>query len=78
MCTRDEGGGVKSAPLLMSLGSSPLPREKTIFLTDTLGGIKIAQSVGVLPILMMNDPDEALRLSMHNPVGGRRFHARNA
>ncbi len=70
VCTRDEAGGVKSAPLLMSLGSSPLPREKTIFLTDTLGGIKIAQSVGVLPILMMNDPDEALRLSMHNPAGG--------
>jgi phosphoglycolate phosphatase-like HAD superfamily hydrolase len=68
--TREEAGGVKSAPLLKALGNSSLPREKTMFLTDTLEGIKVAQSVGVLPILMMNDPDEALRLSMHNPAGG--------
>jgi phosphoglycolate phosphatase-like HAD superfamily hydrolase len=68
--TREEAGGVKSAPLLKALGNSSLLREKTMFLTDTLEGIKVAQSVGVLPILMMNDPDEALRLSMHNPAGG--------
>jgi hypothetical protein len=33
-------------------------------------GIKTARSVGVHPILMMNDPDEARRLAMHNPAGG--------
>jgi len=68
--TRDGSAGVKSAPLLNALGDSSLSRQKTMFLTDALEGIKIAQSVGVLPILMMNDPDEALRLSMHNPAGG--------
>jgi phosphoglycolate phosphatase-like HAD superfamily hydrolase len=68
--TRDEAGGVKSAPLLNALGSASLPREKTMFLTDTVEGIKVARSVGVLPILMMNDPDEAQRLAMHNPAGG--------
>jgi hypothetical protein len=61
---------VKSAPLLNALSVASLPREKTMYLTDTLDGIKVGQSVGVHPILMMNDPDEALRLSMHNPAGG--------
>jgi len=68
--TRDDAGGVKSAPLLNALGGASLPREKTMYLTDTLEGIKVARSVGVHPILMMNDPDEALRLSLHNPAGG--------
>jgi phosphoglycolate phosphatase-like HAD superfamily hydrolase len=68
--TRDDAGGVKSAPLLNALGCASLPREKTMFLTDTLEGIKVARSVGVHPILMMNDPDEAQRLAMHNPAGG--------
>jgi len=27
---------------------------------------------------MMNDPDEAQRLALHNPAGGRRLLARNA
>jgi phosphoglycolate phosphatase-like HAD superfamily hydrolase len=68
--TRDDAGGVKSAPLLNGLSSATLTREKTMFLTDTVEGIKVARSVGVLPILMMNDPDEAQRLAMHNPAGG--------
>ena len=68
--TRDEAAGVKSAPLLSALGCASLRREKTMFLTDTLEGIKVARSVGVHPILMMNDPDEAQRLAMHNPAGG--------
>jgi phosphoglycolate phosphatase-like HAD superfamily hydrolase len=68
--TRDDAGGVKSAPLLSALASASLPREKTMFLTDTVEGIKVARSVGVHPILMMNDPDEAQRLAMHNPAGG--------
>ena len=70
VCTRDDAGGVKSAPLVSALRSASLPQEKTMFLTDTLEGIKVARSVGVHPILMMNDPDESLRLAMHNPAGG--------
>jgi phosphoglycolate phosphatase-like HAD superfamily hydrolase len=68
--TRDDAVGVKSAPLLSAIGGASLSREKTMFLTDTVEGIKVARSVGVLPILMMNDPDEAQRLAMHNPAGG--------
>jgi phosphoglycolate phosphatase-like HAD superfamily hydrolase len=70
VCTRDEAGGVKSAPLLSALSGVSLAREKTMFLTDTAEGIRVARSVGVHPILMMNDPDEAQRLAMHNPAGG--------
>src|SRR5258707_848634 len=68
--TRDEAGGVKSAPLLCALGGASLPPEKAMFLTDTVEGIKVARSAGVHPVLMMNDPDEARRLAMHNPAGG--------
>jgi phosphoglycolate phosphatase-like HAD superfamily hydrolase len=68
--TRDEAGGVKSAPLQSALDGASLSRENTMFLTDTLEGIKTARCVGVHPILMMNDPDEAQRLAMHNPAGG--------
>jgi phosphoglycolate phosphatase-like HAD superfamily hydrolase len=70
VCTRDDAGGVKSAPLLKALGGASLPSENTMFLTDTVEGIKVARSVGVHPILMMNDPDEAQRLAMHHPAGG--------
>jgi phosphoglycolate phosphatase-like HAD superfamily hydrolase len=68
--TRDEAGGVKSAPILSALSAASLPGEKAMFLTDTLEGIKVARTVGVHPILMMSDSDEAQRLAMHNPAGG--------
>jgi phosphoglycolate phosphatase-like HAD superfamily hydrolase len=68
--TREDAGGVKSGPLLDALASESLTREKTMFLTDTVEGIKVARGVGVHPILMMNDPDEAQRLAMHYPAGG--------
>ena len=41
-----------------------------MFLTDTAEGLKVAKSVGANAILMMNDPDEARRLAMHDPAGG--------
>jgi beta-phosphoglucomutase-like phosphatase (HAD superfamily) len=73
--TRDDqlqgaAGGVKSAPLLAALRGASLPPDQAMFLTDTVEGIKVARSVGVHPILMMNDPDEARRLATHNPAGG--------
>ena len=68
--TRDDAGGVKLAPLLRALGGASLTPEKTMFLTDTVEGIRVARSAGVHAVLMMNDPDEARRLAMHNPAGG--------
>jgi len=73
--TRDDrlqgaAGGVKAAPLLAALAGTSLAPGKAMFLTDTVEGIKAARGAGVHPILMMNDPDEARRLAMHNPAGG--------
>jgi phosphoglycolate phosphatase-like HAD superfamily hydrolase len=70
MVTRDDVGGVKAAPLLGALNNASLPPDKAMFLTDTVEGIRVARSAGVHPILMMNDPDEARHLAMHNPAGG--------
>ncbi len=67
---RDNAGGVKAVPLLRALRSASLRPGNVMFLTDTVDGIKVARSAGVHPVLMMNDPDEARRLAMHNPAGG--------
>jgi beta-phosphoglucomutase-like phosphatase (HAD superfamily) len=73
--TRDDrlrgvAGGVKTSPLLAALRGASLPPDRAMYLTDTVEGIKVARGAGVHPILMMNDPDEARRLAMHNPAGG--------
>jgi len=68
--TRDNAGGIKAAPLRSAIGGASLDPEQVMFLTDTAEGLKVAKSVGVNSILMMNDPDEARRLSMHEPTGG--------
>jgi len=74
VATRDDAGGVKSVPLKAALHGAGIAAESAIFLTDTVEGIKTARSVGVHPILMMNDPDEALKLATrpveHGPDGG--------
>jgi phosphoglycolate phosphatase-like HAD superfamily hydrolase len=67
---RDNAGGIKAAPLIRALQSASLRPERTMFLADTAEGLKVARSAGVHAILMMNDPDEALRLVAHNPAGG--------
>ncbi len=67
---RDNAGGIKVVPLVRALRGASLQPESVIFLTDTVEGIKVARSAGVHPVLMMNDPDEARRLAMHNPAGG--------
>ena len=68
--TRDTAGGVKTAPLACALGATSLKPEEVIFLTDTFEGLKVSKAVGIPSVLMMNDPDEAMRLAMRNPAGG--------
>ena len=67
---RDNAGGVKSRPLACALDEAALRPDRTLFLTDTAEGIRTAKSLGLQPILMMNEPDEAKRLAMHDPAGG--------
>lgn len=68
--TRDRAQGIKTAPLQSALDEAGLAARQTMFLTDTAEGLKVAQSVGVNAILMMNDPDESKRLAMLHPAGG--------
>ena len=67
---RDNGGGIKAAPLASALQGASLIPGNAMFLTDTVEGLKVASSAGVNSILMMNDPDEARRLVTHDPAGG--------
>ncbi|MGB6945377.1 MAG: HAD hydrolase-like protein [Bryobacteraceae bacterium] len=69
-CSRDNAQGIKTAPLRSALDEAALEAQQAMFLTDTAEGLKVAQSVGVNAILMMNDPDESKRLAMLHPAGG--------
>jgi beta-phosphoglucomutase-like phosphatase (HAD superfamily) len=68
--SRDNSGAVKTAPLKAAIHAASCAPGRTLFLTDTAEGIKTARSAGIHPILMMNDPDEAKRLTQQNPAGG--------
>jgi phosphoglycolate phosphatase-like HAD superfamily hydrolase len=67
---RDSSRGIKTAPLKAALLGASLNPESSMYLTDTLEGLRTAQSLSLNSILMMNDPDEARRLAMHNPSAG--------
>jgi hypothetical protein len=47
-----------------------LTADRVLFLADTEAGLRAAALAGVRPILMMNDPDEAMRLTAYHPAGG--------
>ena len=68
--TRDNSGGIKTAPLGSAIRAASLHPERVMFLADTAEGLKVAKRVGVNTILMMNDPDEARRLALEEPAGG--------
>ena len=68
--SRDSAGAVKAAPLRAALEMASLNPEHAMFLTDTAEGLKVANALGLNSILMMNDPDEAMRLAAHDPTGG--------
>ena len=67
---RDNGGGIKAAPLARAIDNAFLNPKQVMFLTDTVEGLKVANALGLNSILMMNDHDEARRLAMHDPAGG--------
>ena len=67
---RDAASGVQSAPLMKALAGCSLRPERVMFITDTVEGLQTAKQVGVNAILMMNDPDEAMKLTAHEPAGG--------
>jgi hypothetical protein len=44
--------------------------DQTMYIAETADGLAKAKAVGMIPILLMNDPDEAQRLTTLNPAGG--------
>jgi len=68
--TRDNADGIKAAPLRHAIAAASLSPEHVMYLTDTAEGLKVANNLGVTSVLMMNDPDEARRLTTHEPAGG--------
>jgi len=68
--SRETAAGVKEAPLTAAIGQASLAPESVLYLADTAAGLDAARRAGVQPILMMNDPDEAMRLTAHKPAGG--------
>jgi beta-phosphoglucomutase-like phosphatase (HAD superfamily) len=68
--TRDNARGIKAAPLRSAITAASLNPQHVMYLTDTAEGLKVANSLGVTSVLMMNDPDEARRLTLHDPAGG--------
>jgi hypothetical protein len=43
---------------------------ETLYITDNAEGLAKARTAGMIPILLMHDPDEAMRLTANNPAGG--------
>ena len=68
--TRDNSPGIKAAPLRRALEHAAIEPRQAMFLTDTVEGLKVAESIAINSVLMMNDPDESRRLAMLNPAGG--------
>ena len=68
--SRDRAEQVKTVPLRTALTMAGLEAEHAMFLTDTSDGLLVANNLRLNSILMMNDPDEAMRLADHGPSGG--------
>jgi beta-phosphoglucomutase-like phosphatase (HAD superfamily) len=68
--SRDAAGGVADAVLRRAVIGGALAPDRVLFLADTEAGLRAATRAGVRPILMMNDPDEAMRLTACEPAGG--------
>ncbi len=56
--------------LIRAVADAALLPDRVICLTDTEEGLRAAKDAGVQPVLMMNDPDEAMRLTALEPAGG--------
>ena len=61
---------LSEADLRQAVAEAALSPERVVCLTDTEAGLRAAQAVGVQAVLMMNDPDEAMRLTALRPAGG--------
>ena len=61
---------LSAAALKAAVADASLSADRVICLTDSEQGVLAAREAGVQPVLMMNDPDEAMRLTALGPAGG--------
>ncbi len=47
----------------------PAEPDQTMYITKNAEGLVRAKTAGMIPILLMHDPDEAMRLVANNPAG---------
>ena len=59
---------MKDAPLIKATATRSLRPDRLLFITDTAEGLQTGKRVGLNAIL--NDPDEAMKLTAHEPAGG--------
>src|ERR1035438_4698511 len=76
-CLADSDGPFEDvAPAFAELESmgiqlhAPAEPAETLYVTDNAEGLAKAKTAGMIPILLMHDPDEAMRLVANNPAGG--------
>jgi phosphoglycolate phosphatase-like HAD superfamily hydrolase len=62
--------GDRARVLEDALVSASIAPDCALYITDCAEGLLAARQAGVHGILMMNDPDEAMKLTAHNPAGG--------
>jgi len=58
---------LKAMGIQLAIAAEP---DETLYLTDNAEGLAKARTAGMIPILLMHDPDEAMRLTANNPAGG--------
>src|ERR1700733_8836476 len=58
---------LKSMGIQLQTAAEPA---ETLYITDNAEGLAKAKAAGMIPILLMHDPDEAMRLVANNPAGG--------
>lgn len=63
-------GQVGDTVLKHALSAAAIDPDRVLLVTDTAEGLRAARDAGVHGILMMNDPDRAMKLTAHKPAGG--------
>src|SRR5258708_6647392 len=58
---------LKAMGIQLQVAAEP---DETMYITNNAEGLARAQAAGMIPILLMHDPDEAMRLVANHPAGG--------
>jgi hypothetical protein len=58
---------LKAMGIQLNIAADP---DETMYITDNAEGLAKAKAAGMIPILLMHNPDEAMRLVANKPAGG--------